>query len=535
VLCTKRNAFISISGEIVISRLLFFLLLLVNFLPAQVIHHLTVDRFTHYNINDWISYAPALYITSVDIDENFIYFGSRNGGILRLDKYSEKWEPPFTTSSGLRSNTILEVVYSQNDGSLYAKTPEGIDVYRPAEKFWRPAIDFRMPSARTPSREDIVNSTQNNGSRFQFPPLYRPSNSELPDFFTRMSIMYHLGGMFYDRHNRQYYFTDRITDSWRRLWIGSDGYGPLMADLDHIFLTEMPRSIPDISPRDIYIDGDDIWIGGLRRSESLAGIAHWDQYEDFWEYFEAFSISEIYKDDIYAIDGNEHYLFFASIHGLVILDKRKLKWKTIDSRDGLESDQVHDVISFQDKVYIGTKYGLNWLNLPSFEAQESHQTTLDDVQINQLAHDDTSIWIASKFGLYQIDPFSNEISFHGSRAVLPDYNLTAVEVVGKEIWVANSSGIAYWDRSSDEWHSFPGLDLNAEIRDIASTKNVIWFATNMGLLKYKRKQDYWRLFTEADGLIDNNIYHLNVDGKHIWISTATGITSFRWRRKGRID
>ena len=150
-------------------------------------------------------YLIVIFITSVDIDENFIYFASRNGGILRFDKYSENWASPFTTSSGLRSNTVLKVVYNQNDGSLYAKTPKGIDVYRPAEKFWRPATDFRMPSARTVSNQDRSSYFQDNNREFGFPPFYRPSNDELPDFFTHVSLMYHLGGTFYDRHNRQYF------------------------------------------------------------------------------------------------------------------------------------------------------------------------------------------------------------------------------------------------------------------------------------------------------------------------------------------
>ncbi len=518
-----------------VSKVVLFPFLLINLLTAQVIHQLTADRFTQYTINDWVSYAPAQFITSVDIDENFIYFASRTGGILRFDKYAEKWDSPFTTSSGLRSNTVWKVVYNQNDGSLYAQTPKGIDVYRPAEKFWRTATDFRMPPARTASTQNMPGFNQNGNHEFGFPPLYRPSNDELPDFFTRVSLMYHLGGIIYDIHNRQYHFTDRITDSWRRLWIGSDGYGPLMADLDHIFLKAMPQSIPDISPRDLYIDDDHIWIGGVRNSDSPGGITHWDRSEDLWEYFEAFSISQLYKDDVYAINGNKKYIFFATLHGISILEKRKLKWKTLDSGNGLEGDRVFDVLPFQDRVYIATEYGLNWLELPSFEIHESHQTTLDNVQINQLADDGESIWAATRFGLYEINPLSDKIIFHGSRAVLPDYNLTALEVVNEEIWIANRNGIAYWDRNADEWHSFPGLILNAEIRDIAHTKNTLWFATDIGLLKYNRKQDYWRLFTEDDGLISNDTYHIDPDGKHLWISTEKGITSFRWRRKGRID
>jgi ligand-binding sensor domain-containing protein len=486
-------------------------------------------------MDDWVSYAPALHITSVELDDNYIYFGSRRGGILRLDKYTEQWADPYTISSGLRSNTILKVVYDRDQGLLYAKTPKGIDVYRPAENFWRPAPDSKMPSPQRPSRQDLSSISQNDNDRFRFPPLYRPSNSELPDFFTRVDLMYHLGGTFFDRQNRQYHFTDRITDSWRRLWIGSDGFGPLVADLDHIFLKSYHQSIPDISPRDLYIDEDNIWIGGIRHSELPGGIVHWDQNEDIWEYFEAFSIPDLYKDDINAIDGNNKFIFFATSHGLTLLEKRKLKWKTLDARVGLEGDFVYDVLALKDNVYIATEYGLNWLTLPSFDIQESHETTLDNVRINQLAKDDSSIWAATRDGLYQIIYNTGEIYFHASRAVLSDYNLSAVEVIGDEIWIANGSGIAYWNRTKDEWHSFPGLILNARINDIDKTKNTIWFATDIGLLKYSRKQDYWRLFTEADGLIDSNTSRLEADGNYIWICTKEGVSSFRWRRKGRID
>ena len=106
-----------------------FLLLTTHLLYSQTIHVLTADRFTHYRIDDWISYAPALEITSVEIDNNYIYFGSRSGGILRFNKYEERWEYPYTTSNGLRSNRIFQVVYSSYDGFLYAQTPAGIDVF----------------------------------------------------------------------------------------------------------------------------------------------------------------------------------------------------------------------------------------------------------------------------------------------------------------------------------------------------------------------------------------------------------------------
>jgi hypothetical protein len=508
-------------------------LLILNFLQAQTIDYLTTDRFLYYSPTDWISYGTALNISSVDIDNNYVYFASLSGGILRYDKYNNHWDSPYTTSSGLRSNSVLEIVYNPDDGFLYAKTSSGIDVYKTAEKYWQPALVKSMPTRESPTSWDGSDSVQD---RYRFPPLYRPANSELPDFFTPFSLMYHLGGYVYDRENRQFFLTDRIVDSWRRLWIGTNGLGPMMAELDHLYLNSLRYSIPAISPRDLFIDGDNLWIGGLRYDAAPAGISQWDRNKDEWHYFEAPFLPYLYSDDVLSINGNKSYIVFATTHGLALLDKKKMSWKSFDSRLGLEGDLVLDVLPFEHRIYVATQYGLNWLNLSSMEIEEPYQTELDNLYISQLAEDSESIWAATRFGLYRIDPKTDQISFISSKAVLPDYDLQAIEIIDKEIWMANKHGIAFWNRETDEWHSFPALNLQAEIRDIAHTnKNTIWFATSSGLLKYDRKREYWRMYTTKDGLIDNDVYHLDPAGKEIWISTHEGISVFRWQRKGRLD
>ncbi len=116
-----------------------------------------------------------------------------------------------------------------------------------------------------------------------------------------------------------------------------------------------------------------------------------------------------------------------------------------------------------------------------------------------------------------------------------DYDLTAIEAVADEIWMANKNGIAYWDQQRDEWHSFSNLNLLFSVRDITYTENCIWFATDKGLLKYNRRHDYWRMFTEKDGLISRDTYHLDPQDEYLWITTSEGITRFRWRSEERID
>jgi ligand-binding sensor domain-containing protein len=501
-------------------------------IQAQVVHLLTVDRFTHYRIDDWISYAPALNISSVDIDFDYIYFASLGGGILRFNKYDELWEFPYTTSSGLRSNVINEVVYNPEDGFLYARTPAGIDVYKPAEKFWRPSARSSMPKRRAPSEAELRGLDK---KEYRFPPLYRPSNAYLPDFFTDIALTYHLDGKIFDRYNREFRLTDRIIDSWQRLWCGTDGFGPMVADMYAFRLESKTQSIPNISPRDIFMHDDIMWIGGIRSDYSLGGITRWDRKRDEWQYFEAPFISQLYKDDITSISGNEHYIAFGTSLGLVIYNSYKDSWRTLSSKHGLEGDQVLDVEVIGDTAYVGTEFGLNWVDLGSMRVYESSHTTLDHIRINQLSVVDDNVWAATRNGLYSIDIENDVIQFHASQAAAVDYNLTALEIIDNEIWIANDYGIAFWQRDKNEWYSFPDLSFSGRIRDIGRTKNTVWFATDEGLLKFERDKNYWRLYTTTDGLISNNTFHVDPEGKSLWISTDLGITAFKWKRSGRLD
>ena len=521
--------------EVYMIKIILTILLATQIIYSQVIQRLTADRFTQYKIDDWVSYAPALEISSVEIDENYIYFGTRLGGILRYNKYTNNWEYPYTTSSGLRSNRIYQVVYNWDEGFLYAQTSAGIDVYKPAENFWRPSTQIHLPPRRGPDQSESESFFQSADNSNRFPVFYRPGNNELPDFFTDISLIYHLGGYVLDQYNRQFNFTDRIVDSWQRLWIGTDGMGPMLAELDQLQLKSMQQSIPNISPRDIFIDQDVYWIGGFRYDNSIGGITRWDRKNDEWQYIEASFVPQIYKDDIQAITGNDRYVLFATTLGLTTYDKQKDKWKTYDIKEGLEGNEILDVIIEKDTAYIATQYGLNWIDLPSMEIYKSSQDELDNVQINQLRHDGKLLWAATRYGLYSIDPSKDDIKFYPSKAVLPDYNPTAIEIVKNQIWIANKYGIAYWDRSSDQWRSFPDLNFQGDIRDIISVGNFMWFATNQGLLRYSFKDNYWRIYDENDGLISKNVFHLDHDGSHLWISTDKGITDFRWKRKGRID
>ena len=511
--------------------IIFFLLIsTVSF--SQIVETFEGDRFTQYSIDDWISYAPALYINAIDMDEKYVYFATQHGGILRIDKYRKEWGFPYTTSSGLRSNNILDVVYNQYDGNLYARTPYGIDVLRFGENYWQ-KYNGTLPQKKQPELSQIAELRK--GKDYRFPPYFRPQNDFLPNLFSQRSFVFIPPDQILDNENREYRFTDRITDEWQRLWLGTNGFGPMMADMNTFSLYSMQQSIPNISVRDLYLDKNKIWIGGIKNTNGINGITAWNDYDGTWQYFEEPFYSGIAKDDVFAIDGNQQCIIFATIYGIVIYDKNKSKWKTYTQLEGLEGEQVNDVLVHKNTVYIATENGFNWMDLNSNRAEGVSGTQIDNVEIRQISVWKDTLYLATKLGLYRMDLEDKDVQFISSRSAIPDFNLTSINAYQNEIWIGNSYGIAYKNLLTNSWSSFPDLSIKPQIRDIAFTNSAVWFATDKGLMKFNREMNSWRLFTTRDGLINNNVYHIDVENDNLWLSTDKGFTIFHYNRPGRLD
>ena len=512
--------------------LLFMFLLFSTNTFSQIVQTFKGDRFTHYDVEDWISYAPALHINAIDTDEKYVYFATQNGGILRFDKYREEWEFPYTTSNGLRSNRIYNVVYNQYDGYLYARTPYGVDILRFGENYWQ-KHDGTMPQKRQPELSNIADLRK--GKDFRFPPFFRPGNDFFPSFFTERSVMYIPPDQILDNENREYNFTDRVVDEWQRLWIGTNGFGPMMADMSTFSLYSYHQSIPNISVRDIHFDEENVWIGGIPKPEGVSGITRWNDYDNKWQYFEAPFYRGISRDDVLAIDGSKRFVAFATIYGVVVFDKNKSRWKTYTQLDGLEGDRINDVLISKNTAYIATENGFNWLDLKSKRAEGISGTPIDNVEINQLTLFQDTLYLATRLGLYSVDLKEKNVRFHSSKAAIPDFNITAINTNKNEIWFANDYGVAYINKTKNSWSSFADLSIKPNIRDIAFTDSTVWFATSKGLMKFDREMNNWRLFTTSDGLIDNNVYHIDVENDNLWLSTEKGFTIFNFSRPGRLD
>ncbi|MBD3226250.1 MAG: hypothetical protein GF313_16095 [Caldithrix sp.] len=509
-----------------------------NVLTGQVIHEQDFDRFTHYKSEDWITYAPALTITSIDISEDYIFFGTRYGGILRYDLYNRKWRYPFTTSNGLSSNEIIQIIYNYNDFRWYARTAKGIDVLDPSDNFWKPSYreDLSSIERRKPSEEEI-NRFYRNQDSFRFPVFFRPPDSQLPDFFTPNEYLFRKPNEILDENNRIFRFTDRIVDQWRNLWLGTDGLGVARANLDNLDLIINPQSLSDIYPKDVEFDATSAWIGGTAFGNRRDGILRWEFRNNLWQYFDDRFRFDIYNDQINVIRANQEFVFFGTNEGLVKYDKKDRDWHSFTTAHGLENNLISDLYFEGFTLIIATDGGVNWSDPPYTQINEPQDNIMDNVSITDICPYNESVLLASFRGLYYFSATKDSTNFFEVDAAINDIGITAANMCNDTLWFAGRSGIAYMDRKSGKWTSFTQIaeQLRSRIHDIKFSGHFVWFATNDGLLRYDKKMDYWYLYTERDGLAHNRIYNIDVQNDELWLSTRGGVTIFRWQRPNRFE
>ncbi len=514
---------------------LFFILLFASVTQAQMIHTLSFDRFTHYSIKDWITYAPAAVITTIDVGDDYIYFGTERGGILRYQRDNREWEFPFTTSSGLRSNRIIDLSY-QPSQRLFARTAAGIDVYNPGFRYWRSASREDLPPKRRPDEHEVQDYRQR--KNYDFPAYYRPLLSELPNFFTDRKYVFISPNEIQDNFNRIFHLNGpAVADTYRNLWLGTDGLGVARASIGNLNLKIEQRSLSNISPRDIYFDKNSIWIGGVGLGREPAGINRWFDSKDKWRTYEARYIMDIYNDNILCIAGNRRYIFFGSEYGLVRFDKKKTEWRTFTPAQRLRDDRVYDLQFWRNQLFIATASGINWMTPGSSFLNQSDDNTLNSIRVFKIVPLDSTVLLATPYGMYEYDPETDKIKFFQINAAIADVNITAAAVNHNSLWLAGQQGITVMDLNSGNWFSFTQIQsqLQTVFHDVAFTGNIVWFASDAGLLKYDTKKNYWYLYTQRDGLAANAVYHIDVDGDNLWLSTSAGVTIFQWYREGRIE
>lgn len=468
-----------------------------------------------YEEGDWVSYSVFRYVTSIAIDYDHVYFGT-TGGVTRYDRFNHHWDPPLTTSDGLPDNWIINIAYDPERDEIWADTYSGPAFYHRIFGEWYREHEF----PRNLSKSDT-------------------SNLILPNFFTDFGPTTFGSEWVMDSNLDRYPITNYLKDDFDdRLWVATWGLNAGVASLRHLWLEMLKFGLYDQDVKAILIDGDDMWFGGIGRLGSSSGITRYDRKTETWEYLSADHVPFLSSHQVNVMEADDRYVWLGTQDGLAQMRKKDSSWRFYNSFRGLPDNEVTALESDAGYLWIGTASGLAVYDLKSDSVRAVKDRLLKDRYVFSVLSDSFYVWVGTDRGAYTLDKES-KIWY---RFTTPDALLAgqvrsiALRPAQKpspgrdEIWFGTDLGILGYTPATDKREvyrndvNFPEVDVVM----VTCDKRNLWVATTHGVWKLNRSTDIWIKYTTEDGLLDNDVQDLVLDGDHIWFGTPLGVTRFYW-------
>lgn len=520
-------------------------------LPLLVATAMGQSLRSRYEEGDWVSYTDFRYVTSISVGYQDVYFGT-TGGVTRYDRYLNRWDAPYTTSDGLSENWIERVAFDPATEYVWCLTRSGfVNYYQPTEKRWHTAPAFPEGLLAT-----------------------EPPKVKYPDFFTEFQYTFLAEGdeaMIQDRNLRTYPLQQSVVDNWDNMWIATWGLNVGVADLRTQRLEMMRFGLIEPNVAALIFDGDEMWFGGIGQLQGSQGITRYNRKSGDWVYFEARYIDGLRSDNVTSMAADSQHVWFGTYSGLAQLKKGKRSWKTFTILDGLSDNEVIDLALDENLLWIGTAFGLCSMDVRTGAISRIANENLATAIVYDVEVDESAIWLATNRGLFSRPKGRGEWEFFVDReghlggvvaeiaadsgtvwfAALPTWAAdeklflkTQVHrlatgkptVAGKEP-LPIAFFLSMLDKRTGQWqqHFPPGTFPFSTIHDLAVNDRSVWIATDEGALKFDRQRSTWRRFTTKDGLLDNTVQTMLLDGDYIWFGTVKGATRFYWNDPLRID
>ena len=180
------------------------------------------------------------------------------------------------------------------------------------------------------------------------------------------------------------------------------------------------------------------------------------------------------------------------------------EWKHFTVKDGLPSDKTYCVLIDNDRILVGTHYGLavyqdeKWITYTTKDGL-AHNGVLSLAQ-NELTGD---IWIGTMGGLsrWSAGKFEN---FNQMNSGMPNDLIYSVACDGKDVWVATGGGAGKYDSYTKEWEIY--TEENAPMHEpwtygICTGDDKIFIAAwGGGIVEYNKKRpnsEITRILTET--------------------------------------
>ncbi len=229
--------------------------------------------------------------------------------------------------------------------------------------------------------------------------------------------------------------------------------------------------------------------------------------------------------------------------GLCSFDMKSHR-KEIYKPDKTNADNyAWDLIREKNELWTGTYHGLHALNRTTHQYTHSKENPsypreVDSAGVIKFFRDKNSAtWISllGENGIIRYDPQTNSYT-HFSQQKKDSLNFPfrhfdgiAQDASGR-IWMGykQSEGLIIYDSTRHQFHvaTNHGVPVfNNQVNDLLASGNFLWIASNSGLYKMNLVNFQLEKYTRAEGLINNNVRTLAMDGTGtLWIAMDGGLS-----------
>lgn len=461
-----------------------------------------------------VTYGNFSFIRDISASNSFVYFATTNG-IIRLEKIDLTWDEPLNDYSVFDYTDISRIWADQFDNSIYCQTGEGYFEYDMLLEEW-------FPIASLPT-------TNNRNSSLSPPRVMYP-----PDGFN-----YTAEGFLIDPDGRDFEMNRIIDDNSGNWWLSFWGYGAAKSSGATNLIELLPYGLLQSRVDAIYNDKGILWLGGSTIGQYRTGLTIFNPDNSSFNHLESGIMFDFPDADIYCFASDKKNMYVGSSYGLMIFDKEKKKVSArFTKRSGLPDDYVYAVASIGDTLFVGTDNGLAVYKKKASKFAYVRPQEFVNVRINDFAVTDSSIWIASSNGVYQLHFDDGRLQKFQDPHNLIFSEALNLERFDHELWIASDNGILKLDLITATTTPFPSISPGYSFRPLAANDVIAVYGSDRGftiIFDHYKEHPNIQEFSFEDGLPDTPVRALLLDGDFLWIGTDAGLTRFWWSNPYRVD
>ena len=275
-----------------------------------------------------------------------------------------------------------------------------------------------------------------------------------------------------------------------------------------------------------------VWVPAQRE-----GVARYDKQNETWKRYTAADGLSDTMIGFVIVDNNDVWAYGGWGEGLSKYDQNTDSWVIIDSSKGLVADQIREVISGVD--YMWVLYNQSWWEnddtVPASGFHRANQTWQvfrghpESVGNNFRDVQETTefVWFGSQeHGISRYDKaasswtvFTEEDGLLNNRV-----NYPTLKTDGNFLWLGCPDGISRYDMRKDSWTVYTGMRSVPDdvVHAVAVDPRYVYCGTDQGARRYDKQNDLWL----EERIVEEPVNDLATDDKYLWIATAKGVTRF---------